>query len=229
MYNKVIEILSFQWRPFWKFKMAVTIVARSRVFISYLILTIKKLSIHKISCFYDNLNNSGVWCPLTALLMVTPGLTTSYDYLRWVDFGVSGIIVRRCTTPQWSGVLGWRLGGFGHVQKPGYDSRDCRVSYDVVTIHTTFRHVLSRYFMMCEGHRVKFEISSAMVTPGLKTAYDHLRWAKLGWSWTIGGESCIIVRCYTKSPPSRGVARRLGFFWSCSKTCLRCTTSSTRL
>ena len=29
----------------------------------------KKLSIHKISCFYDNLNNSGVWCPLTALLL----------------------------------------------------------------------------------------------------------------------------------------------------------------
>ena len=33
MYNKVIEILSFQWRPFWKFKMAVTTAARSRVFI----------------------------------------------------------------------------------------------------------------------------------------------------------------------------------------------------
>ena len=41
MHNKVIEILSFQWRPFWKFKMAVTTAARSRVFISYMILTIK--------------------------------------------------------------------------------------------------------------------------------------------------------------------------------------------
>ena len=29
----------------------------------------KKLSIHKISCFYDNLNIPGVWCPLTALLI----------------------------------------------------------------------------------------------------------------------------------------------------------------
>ena len=39
------------------FKMAVTTAARSRVFISYMILTIKKLLIHQISCFYDNLNN----------------------------------------------------------------------------------------------------------------------------------------------------------------------------
>ena len=68
-YNKVIEILSFQWRPFWKFKMAVTTATRWRVFISNMILTIKKLSIHTISCFYENLNNSGVWCPLTALLL----------------------------------------------------------------------------------------------------------------------------------------------------------------
>ena len=37
--------------------MAVATAARSRVFISYMILTINKLSIHKISCFYDNLNN----------------------------------------------------------------------------------------------------------------------------------------------------------------------------
>ena len=28
-----------------------------------------KKSIHKMSCFDDNLNNSGVWCPLTALLI----------------------------------------------------------------------------------------------------------------------------------------------------------------
>ena len=61
---------------------------------------------------------------------VTPGLTTSYDYLRWVNCGVSGTIVRRCTTSRWSGGLVWRFGGFGHVQKPGYDSRDCRVSRD---------------------------------------------------------------------------------------------------
>ena len=40
MYDKVINILSFQWRPFWKFKMAVTAPARSRVFISYMILII---------------------------------------------------------------------------------------------------------------------------------------------------------------------------------------------
>ena len=40
MHNKVIEILSFQWRPFWKIKMAVTTAARSRVFISYMILII---------------------------------------------------------------------------------------------------------------------------------------------------------------------------------------------
>ena len=41
MHNKVIEILSFQWRPFWKFKMAVTTAARSCVFISYMILILK--------------------------------------------------------------------------------------------------------------------------------------------------------------------------------------------
>ena len=41
MYNKVMEILSFQWRPFWKFKMAVTMAARSRVFISYMIIILK--------------------------------------------------------------------------------------------------------------------------------------------------------------------------------------------
>ena len=40
-YNKVIKIFSFQWRPFLKFKMEVTTAARSRVFISYMILTIK--------------------------------------------------------------------------------------------------------------------------------------------------------------------------------------------
>ena len=40
MYDKVIQFLSFQWRPFWKFKMAVTVPARSRVFISYMILII---------------------------------------------------------------------------------------------------------------------------------------------------------------------------------------------
>ena len=38
-YNKVITILSFQWRPFWKFQMEVTTAARSRVLISYMILT----------------------------------------------------------------------------------------------------------------------------------------------------------------------------------------------
>ena len=37
----------------------------------------KKLSMHKSSCFYDNLNNSGVWCPLTALLLGTTSLSTS--------------------------------------------------------------------------------------------------------------------------------------------------------
>ena len=42
MHNKVIEILSFQWRPFWKFKMAVITAARSCVFISYMILILKK-------------------------------------------------------------------------------------------------------------------------------------------------------------------------------------------
>ena len=41
MHNKVIEILSFQWRPFWKFKMAVTTAARSWVFFSYMILILK--------------------------------------------------------------------------------------------------------------------------------------------------------------------------------------------
>ena len=41
MHNKVIKILSFQWWPFWKFKMAVTAPARSRVFISYMILILK--------------------------------------------------------------------------------------------------------------------------------------------------------------------------------------------
>ena len=40
MYNKVIKILSFQWRPFRKFKMAVTAPARSCVFIFYMILII---------------------------------------------------------------------------------------------------------------------------------------------------------------------------------------------
>ena len=54
MHNKVIEILSFQWRPFWKFKMAVTTAARSCVFISYMILILKKLLIHNISCKYSH-------------------------------------------------------------------------------------------------------------------------------------------------------------------------------
>ena len=59
--------------------MAVTTAARSRVFISYMILTIKKL------CFYDNWNNSGVWCPLTALLLCRGGelsrdLLTPFTY-----------------------------------------------------------------------------------------------------------------------------------------------------
>ena len=40
-YNKVINILSFQWWPFSKFKMEVTTAARSRVFNSYMIITIK--------------------------------------------------------------------------------------------------------------------------------------------------------------------------------------------
>ena len=42
-YNKVInkKFKSFQWRPFLKLKMEVTTAARSRVFISYMILTIK--------------------------------------------------------------------------------------------------------------------------------------------------------------------------------------------
>ena len=42
MHIKVIEFFSFQWRPCWKFKMAATTAARSRVFIYYIILTIKK-------------------------------------------------------------------------------------------------------------------------------------------------------------------------------------------
>ena len=54
MHNKVIEILSFQWRPFWKVKMAVTTAAKSCVFISYMILILKKLLIHKISCKYSH-------------------------------------------------------------------------------------------------------------------------------------------------------------------------------
>ena len=51
MYNKVIEILSFQWRPFLKFKMAVATAARSRVFISYMILTIKNYQYTKFHAF----------------------------------------------------------------------------------------------------------------------------------------------------------------------------------
>ena len=30
----------------------------------------------------------------------------------------------------------------------------------------------------------------------IKTSNDHLRWAKFGWSWTFGGESCIQCRSY---------------------------------
>ena len=65
-------------------------------------------------------------------------------------------------------------------------------------------------------------VYQAVVTLGLKTSYDHFQWAKFGGSWTIGGESCVIVRCYTTSQPSSGLARRLGGVWSCSKTWLRC-------
>ena len=54
----------------------------------------------------------------------------------------------------------------------------------------------------------------------LKTPYDHLRWTKFGWSWTIGCESCVIVRCYTTSQPSRGIARLLVGFGYFSKTWL---------
>ena len=52
-YNKVIKILSFQWRPFWKFKMEVTTTARSRVFISYVILTIKN---YQYTTFHANIH-----------------------------------------------------------------------------------------------------------------------------------------------------------------------------
>ena len=51
MYNKVIEILSFQWRPFCKFKMEVTTAARSRVYISYITLTIKNYQYIKFHAF----------------------------------------------------------------------------------------------------------------------------------------------------------------------------------
>ena len=51
MYNKVIEIMSFQWRPFWKFKMAVTAAARSRVYISHMIITIKNYQYTKFQAF----------------------------------------------------------------------------------------------------------------------------------------------------------------------------------
>ena len=36
------------------------------------------------------------------------------------------------------------------------------------------------------------------------------------------GDSCDVMRCYTTSQPSRGLKRRLGGFWSCSKTWIRC-------
>ena len=41
-------------------------------------------------------------------------------------------------------------------------------------------------------------------------------------SWRGGGgdQSCVMVWCYTTS--TRGKERRLGGFWSCSTTCLRC-------
>ena len=51
MHNKVIEFFSFQWRPFCKFKMAATTAARSRVFISYVILTIKNYQYTKFHAF----------------------------------------------------------------------------------------------------------------------------------------------------------------------------------
>ena len=64
------------------------------------------------------------------------------------------------------------------------------------------RHCVSIWDILSYGHT------------GLKTSYDHLRWAKFGWSWTIGE---WIVRCYTTSQPSTGLARRLGGFWSCPR------------
>ena len=81
---------------------------------------------------------------------VTPGLTTSYDNLRWVNVGVSGTIVRRCTTSQRSGtsyddalvglVMSKNLatipGSVGHreitVRRRSYSCDGRGTSYDVV-------------------------------------------------------------------------------------------------
>ena len=54
-YNKVIKILSFQWLPLWKFKMEVI----SRVFISYMILTIQNYQYTK---FHATIQNGGHYC-----------------------------------------------------------------------------------------------------------------------------------------------------------------------
>ena len=58
-----------------------------------------------------------------------------------------------------------------------------------------------------------------MVTPAIKTSYDHLRWVILGWSRTIGGKSCHVARRCTTSQSSGPISRCLGSFWSCSKIC----------
>ena len=51
--------------------------------------------------------------------------------------------------------------------------------------------------------------------------YDHLRWLKFGWLWTIGSESCVIVWRYAASQPSVSLVQRLCCFWSWSKTWMR--------
>ena len=98
---------------------------------------------------------------------VTPGLTTSYGYLRWVHFRVSKTIVRSWTTSQRSGGLVWRLGRFGHVHKPGYDSREYRVSSDYRTI---IWDILS-----C-GHTGPWEIIRPPTMGEVWVIVDHRGW-----------------------------------------------------
>ena len=58
-----------------------------------------------------------------------------------------------------------------------------------------------------------------MVTPAIKTSYDHLRRVILGWSRTIGDKSFDVARRCTTSQSWGPISRCFGSFWSCSKTC----------
>ena len=102
--------------------------------------------------------------------------------------------MRRCTTSQPWGSSHDDLLCFGHVQKPGCDFRDCRVSYDhratsynvtrrrtmshdVVQRHTTSynvtrRRTMSHNVMRCRGYSYNIFTCSHLKILNIKSLHD---------------------------------------------------------